>query len=558
MSGQPDPRAYDFVIVGAGSAGCVLANRLGADPDVRVLLLEAGPEDRSWTIDMPAAMGTVVGGTRFNWSYLSDPEPGLEGRRIGTPRGKVLGGSSSINGMVYVRGHARDYDGWAAAGCTGWSYGEVLPYFIRSECHSLGADPYHGASGHLYVTAGDISAPLQQAFVQAGSEAGYGLTHDCNGYRQEGFGRVDRTTRHGRRWSTARGYLAEALARGNVTVVTGALTHRLLLAGIRATGVAYERAGRLTEVRAEREVILSAGAINTPQLLLLSGIGPGRELAALGLESVVDLPGVGRRLSDHPDVVVQCLSRRPVSIYPKTRVPRKWLSGLRWFIARSGLCASNQFEAGAFIRSRAGMLHPDLQLTFIPLAVRPGSMELVDAHAFQVHIDLLRPKSLGSVRLASTDARDAPRFVFNYLTDSEDRADLREAVRLVREILRQPALAPFAGAELLPGPGVVEDRGLDTWVRATTETGYHASGSCKMGPSTDGEAVVGPDLKVHGVEGLRVVDASVTPSIVSGNTNAPVVMIAEKASDLILGRPPLPRLDVPVWEGEWQTRQRCG
>ncbi len=558
MTGKHDSRSYDYVIVGAGSAGCVLANRLGADREARVLLLEAGPVDRSWTIEMPAAMGAVVGGTRFNWNYASDPEPGLDQRRIGTPRGKCLGGSSSINGMVYIRGHARDYDGWAQAGCTGWSYREVLPYFIRSERHSLGADPYHGADGHLHVTAGDTSTPLERAFVEAGAQAGYGKTADCNGYRQEGFGRVDRTTRHGRRWSTARGYLAEAMSRGNVTVLTGSLVHRVMLSGQRATGVVYEHAGQLAEVRAEREVILSAGAINTPQLLMLSGVGPAQELRALGIEPVVDLPGVGRRLADHPDLVVQYLCRKPVSIYPRTRAPRKWLSAAQWFITKSGLCASNQFEAGAFIRSRAGITHPDLQLTFMPLAVRPGTVEPVAAHAFQVHIDLMRPKSLGSLRLASRDPNVAPRFVFNYLTEPEDRAVLREAVRLVREVVSQPAMAAHAGEELSPGLTMHQNAALDAWLRVTTETGYHASGTCRMGPSRDPEAVVAPDLRVHGVGGLRVIDASATPSIVSGNTNAPVVMLAEKGSDLVLDKPPLPPSNVPVWEAqEWPTRQRC-
>jgi choline dehydrogenase len=552
-----DAQHYDYIVIGAGSAGCVLANRLGADPTVRVLLLEAGPADQSWRIDMPAAMGSVVGGTRFNWSYLTDPEPGLDQRRIATPRGKVLGGSSSINGMVYIRGHARDYDGWAAAGCAGWSYHEVLPYFIRSECHSLGADLYHGVDGHLHVTAGDTSGTLESAFIEAGSQAGYGTTADCNGYRQEGFGRVDRTTRHGCRWSTARGYLAEALTRGNVTVLTGSTVHRVIVAGARATGVAYERAGHLTQVIAQREVILSAGAINTPQLLLLSGIGPAQELQALGIEPVVDLPGVGRRLADHPDIVVQCLCREPVSIYPQTRAPRNWLAALQWFVTKSGLFASNQFEAGAFIRSRAGVPHPDLQLTLMPLAVRPGTVKPIAAHAFQVHIDLMRPKSLGSVTLASRDPSVAPRFVFNYLTEPEDRADLRGSVHLVRELLSQPAMTRYAGPELSPGPPALDDAALDAWLRATTETGYHASGSCKMGPSEDPEAVVSADLKVHGVECLRVIDASVTPSIVSGNTNSPVVMIAEKGSDLVLGKPPLPASDAPVWEpAEWPSRQR--
>lgn len=548
---------FDYLIVGAGSAGCVLANRLGEDPAMRILLLEAGPADKSWTIDMPSAVGLVVGGTRYNWRYSSEPEPFLDGRRIGTPRGRTLGGSSSINGMVYIRGHARDYDVWAEQGCAGWSYQEVLPYFKRAQTHADGADDYRGATGHLHVTPGDTQTPLCAAFLAAGAEAGYGLSDDLNGYRQEAFGPVDRTTRNGRRWSTSRGYLSEALGRGNVRVATDALALRILFDGRRAIGIEYEQNGETHTVHARREVLLTAGAINSPQLLLLSGVGPAAELRDLGITVKHDLPGVGRRLNDHPDSVVQYLCKKPVSLYPWTTAPGKWWIGARWFASHDGLAASNHFEAGAFIRSRAGVEHPDLQLTFMPLAVIPGSVDLVPDHAFQIHIDLMRPTSLGSVTLNSTDPRQPPRILFNYLKTEQDRADMRAGLRWVREIIAQPAMAAFRGEELVPGAQAQSDKALDAWARQVTETGYHASGTCKMGPASDAEAVVDPQLRVHGLDGLRVVDASIMPVIVSGNTNAPTVMIAEKASDMIRGRPPLPASGAPVWiHPQWQTRQR--
>lgn len=550
--------SFDYVIVGAGSAGCVLAARLTEDPACRVLLLEAGPRDRSWQIHMPAGLGQLLSSNRFNWNYLSEPEPYLDNRRLTHPRGRVLGGSSSINGMVYVRGHARDYDGWAQAGNRGWTYAQLLPYFKRAEMHQAGGDDYHGADGPLYVSRPDVSeSALYQAFIAAGVEAGYPFTPDVNGRQQEGFGVIDRTTRDGKRWSTAKGYLQPALSRPNLTIVTGALAHKIRLQGSRAVGVDYAVGGRRTQAEAAQEVLLCGGAINSPQLLQLSGIGDPDHLQAIGAKAHHALPGVGANLNDHPDIVIQHRCKQPVSIYPMTKGIRKYMTGIRWFMDGTGLAATNHFEAGAFIRSRAGIEFPDLQLTFMPLAVKPGSVDSVPEHAFQVHIDLMRPKSLGYVRARSTDPREQPSIRFNYMKDPADRADMRAAVRLTREILAQKALAPYAGDEIFPGIDIQSDEAIDAWVRQAVETCYHPVGTCKMGSQADRLAVVDDALRVHGLGGLRVVDASIMPAIVSGNTNAPTIMIAEKASDMIRGRPPLPAATAPVWLHEkWETAQR--
>ncbi len=549
---------YDYVIIGAGSAGCVLATRLSEDAGCRILLLEAGPADRSWKIHMPSGMGQLLSSTTFNWSYVSEPEPHLNNRRLTHPRGRVLGGSSSINGMVYIRGHARDYDHWAQSGCRGWSYAELLPYFKRAEQHQHGGDTYHGGDGPLFVSRPDMSvSPLCKAFIDAGVEAGYPYTPDVNGRQQEGFGAIDRTTRDGKRWSAARGYLSQALGRPNLTVVTGALTLSVLLEGRRATGVTYAVGSAVHNAYAAREVILSGGAINTPQLLQLSGIGAPDLLRKLGIPVRHEMVGVGENLNDHPDVVIQHRCKQPITLYPVTRGPRKYLAGLQWFLTQKGHAATNHFEAGAFIRSQPGIEHPDLQLTFMPLAVKPGSVDSVPEHAFQVHIDLMRPKSLGHVRARSADPKAPPAILFNYMADARDRADMRTGVRLTREILAQRAMAPFAGDEIFPGVDIQSDDALDGWARQAIETCYHPVGTCKMGSASDRQAVVDSDLKVHGLDGLRVVDASIMPAIVSGNTNAPTIMIAEKASDMLRDRTALPADPAPVWtHPAWEQAQR--
>jgi choline dehydrogenase len=554
---DPD-QGHDFVIVGAGSAGAVLAARLTEDPQVHVLLVEAGPPDHSWRIAMPSAVGSLLSSDRFNWNYLSDPEPFLDGRRLTHPRGRVLGGSSSINGMVYIRGHARDYDGWAQTGLPGWSYADVLPYFKRAERHTNGGDTYHGAAGPLAVFAPDLPAlPLAAAFVQAAHQAGYGLSDDVNGERQEGFGRIDRTTtRRGRRASVARAYLHPARGRKNLNVITGALVHRLLFNRRRAIGIEYSQGSVSRTAYADVEVILAAGAINSPQLLQLSGIGNCAELSALGISPRLDLPAVGNHLNDHPDIVIQHRCMEPLSIYPANRGLGKIAAGLRWFAGLDGLASSNHFEAGGFIRSRHGIEYPDLQLTFMPLAIKPGTVEDVGMHSFQVHIDLLRPKSTGKVTLRTANPAAPPSICFNYLSHPQDRQDLRNSVRLTREILAQPALTRYRGEELNPGEGVRSDAEIDAWIRKNVETCYHPVGTCRMG-SDPRESVVDDQCRVHGIEGLRVVDASVMPSIVSGNTNAPTIMMAEKISDLLRARAPLPREAAPVWiHPDWATQQR--
>jgi choline dehydrogenase len=553
-----EPQEYDYVIVGAGSAGCVLARRLTESPEIRVLLLEAGPPDRSLFIHMPSAFAYPLADDTYNWAYLTEPEPHMDGRRISCPRGRVLGGSSSVNGMVYIRGHALDYDGWARAkGLEHWSYAHCLPYFRKAETRLKGADAYHGGDGPLYVTTPEMQNPLYRAFIDAGVDAGYAYTEDMNGYRQEGLGPMDRTTFRGRRWSAAMAYLRPARGRANLRVEARCLARRVLFDGTRATGVEYSQRGNVHRVRARREVIVAGGAINSPQLLQLSGIGDADALKRLGIAPVVHVPGVGENLQDHIETYVQHACTQPITLYSTQNLVAMGRIGLEWLLFRKGVGASNHFESGGFIRSAAGVRHPDLQYHFLPIAITYDGREKVNQHGFQAHVGPMRPTSTGWVRLASADPRAAPRIRFNYLATDGDRREFRDGIRLTREIFAQKAFDPYRGAELSPGPDVTSDDAIDAHLRRKAESAYHPSCTCRMGADDDPLAVVDASLRVRGVEALRVVDASVMPAVVSGNLNAPTIMIAEKAADIILGKPALPPADVPVFvHPEWRTRQR--
>ena len=527
--------SYDYVIVGAGSAGCVLANRLSAEPGTSVLLIEAGPRDRTWKIHMPAALTYNLSGDKYNWAYETEAQPHMDGRRMYWPRGRVLGGSSSLNAMVYVRGHALDYDRWAGTGLAEWSYAHVLPYFKRAETCARGGDAYRGDGGPLHVSRGAMRNPLFAAFIAAGQQAGYPYTEDMNGFQQEGFGAMDMTIHRGRRWSAATAYLRPALSRPNLKIVVEALTTRILLEGTRATGVEFRQRGRLRQVRARREVILSGGAINSPQLLLLSGIGPADEIRRLGIPVALDLPGVGRNLQDHLELYVQYACTKPITLHlvenPLTRVR----IGLEWFLFKSGLATSAHLEAGAFIRRNDAVPHPDLQFHFLPSLVNDHGRKPIGRHAFQAHVGPMRPTSTGYVRLRSADPATHPEIQPCYLATEQDRLEMRDAVKLTRDIFAQAAFDPYRGVEIQPGAAVRSDAEIDAFVRAKADSAYHPSCTCKMGD--DAMAVVDGSLRVRGIRDLRVVDASIMPSVVSGNLNAPTIMIAEKAADMILGRP---------------------
>ncbi|MGE0024173.1 MAG: choline dehydrogenase [Hyphomicrobium sp.] len=547
---------YDYIIVGAGSAGCVLANRLTEDQGARVLVLEAGPQDLSIFIHMPSAFAYPLAGTRFNWHYETEPEPFMNNRVMHCPRGRVIGGSSSINGMVYIRGHALDYDAWARRqGLHAWSYFHCLPYFKKSETRLKGGDAYRGDSGPLFVTTGPCTNPLYRAFIEAGRQAGYPVTEDMNGHQQEGLGVMDMTTYKGWRWSAARAHLRPAQRRAGLTVLSRALVSRVLFEGKRAVGVEYDGGNGIETARATREVILSGGAINSPQILQLSGIGNADELAALGIPVVQHLPGVGENLQDHIEAYVQYSCKQPITLYSATNPLAKLKIGVQWLLTGGGLGGTNHFESGGFIRSEAGVQHPDLQYHFLPMAVSYDGSSAAEGHGYQAHIGPMRPTSRGFVKIWSADPRRHPRVLFNYMQTEQDRREMRAGIRLTREIFEQDAFAPFRDEELAPGPRATSDAEIDAFVRDKAESAYHPSCTCAMG--TDEMAVVDGEARVHGVEGLRVVDASIMPDVVSGNLNVPTIMMAEKLADVIRGRTPLPAETVPVWvHPNYQTQQR--
>ncbi|WP_297541791.1 choline dehydrogenase [Roseovarius sp.] len=549
----------DYIIVGAGSAGCAMAYRL-AEAGKSVLVIEHGGTDAGPFIQMPGALSYPMNMKRYDWGYQSEPEPHLGGRRLACPRGKVIGGSSSINGMVYVRGHARDYDHWRDQGCDGWGYADVLPYFKRMENWHDGGHGgdagWRGTDGPLHVSRGRRDNPLVRAFVEAGKQAGYPETHDYNGHQQEGFGPFEMTVWKGQRWSAANAYLRPALKRENCDIIRGFVTRVVMEEG-RAVGVEVILKGRKEVVRARAEVILAASSINSPKILMLSGIGPAAHLAAHGIPVVADRAGVGQNLQDHLELYIQMAASQPVSLYKYWNLMGKAWVGARWLLNKTGPGASNQFESCGFIRSAAGVDYPDIQFHFLPIAVRYDGKAAAEGHGFQAHVGPMRSPSRGAVTLRSANPADDPVIRFNYMSEAQDWEDFRKCIRLTREIFAQDAFAPYVRHEIQPGAAVQSDDELDDFIREHAESAYHPCGTCKMGRASDPMAVVDPEGRVIGVEGLRVADSSLFPRITNGNLNAPSIMVGEKIADAVLGRSPLPPENAEPWmHVDWAQSQR--
>ena len=546
----------DFVIIGSGSAGAALAYRLSEDGKHSVIVIEYGGSDFGPLIQMPSALSIPLNMSRYDWGFASEPEPHLGGRVLATPRGKVLGGSSSINGMVYVRGHARDFDHWAEEGAAGWGFADVLPYFKRMENSVGGEDGWRGKDGPLHIKRGPRTNPLYAAFIEAGRQAGFELTDDYNGSKQEGFGAMEQTIFGGRRWSTANAYLRPALRRKNVSLVNG-FARRVVIENQRATGVEIEARKQIQVVKAKREVVVAASAINSPKLLMLSGIGPAEQLKKHGIAVVADRPGVGQNLQDHMELYIQQESIQPITLYSILNPFSKALIGAEWLFFKTGLGATNHFEAAAFVRSAPGVDYPDIQYHFIPAAVRYDGRAAAKSHGFQAHVGPMRSKSRGAVSLRSPDPWAKPEIRFNYMSHPDDWSDFRRCIRLTREIFGQAAFDAYRGREISPGSQVQSDEELDGFIREHAESAYHPCGTCRMGAGGDPMSVVDPECRVIGIEGLRVANSSIFPRVTNGNLNAPSIMTGEKAADHILGRTPLAPSNQEPWiNPRWQVSDR--
>ena len=550
----------DFLIVGSGSAGSAMASRLSENGRHSVLVLEYGGTDAGPLIQMPGALSFPMNMPRYDWGYYSEPEPYLGGRRLACPRGKVIGGSSSINGMVYVRGHAGDYDNWADSGATGWSYADVLPYFLRMENwhdSGQGGDPeWRGKDGPLHVTRGKRDIPLHQAFVDAGRQAGFETTSDYNGEQQEGFSPMDRTVWKGQRWSAANAYLKPALKRSNLSIHK-CLARRIIIENQRAVGVEVQRGNDVYVIYAHREVILAASAINSPKLLMLSGIGPAAQIKKVGVDVIANRPGVGQNLQDHLELYIQQACTQPITLFKYWNLFGKMRVGLEWILKKSGPGASNAFESCAFLRSKPGVRYPDIQYHFLPIAVRYDGKAAIKGHGFQAHVGPMRSPSRGSVTLNSANPDDKPKIQFNYMSKPQDWEDFRHCIRLTRSIFSQAAFDPFRGKEIQPGIDIQSDKQLNSFIMNNVESAYHPCGTCKIGRKDDPSAVVDPECRVIGVDSLRVVDSSIFPRIPNGNLNGPSIMVGEKGADHILGSNPLPKDNRSPWiNPRWKTSDR--